>query len=325
MRGPRRVGQAGGLVPFGQAEQPIEGAHGRIHFGPRIPYLGEPRRHGVDGKCGRVTIHDLVPPKRRRDPGVRQRADGVGGGDGPVLGVLVVVHEHPVPFLFPPLAGGDVGSAPFDFPRERHGGPADVGERPARFDPGVDVEAPRARRLRPGGQAKILQHRLGHHGDVHDLRPLDARHGVKVDPELVRMIKILGTDRMRVEVNTAQVDHPYQLRGITHHDLAGGPARREAQLDRLDPVRPAVRRSLLEERLALGPVHEPLERHRAPMDTADRAVRDREVVADEVDLRVASTREEDLVRVADRHFPSRCLYHRLSPRHVATLRESGPA
>ena len=324
MRWPRGVGQTRGLVPPGQLDQPLQGAHRVVHAGPRVAYLGKPGRHGSDREGRRITPRHLVPQQRRRYPGVGQRPDRIGGCDGAVLGVLVVIDEDAVPLLFPPFAGCDVGSAPLHLAGERHRGAADVGERPARLDPGVDVETAGPRRLRPGGQAEILQHRFGHDGHVHDLRPFDAGHRVEVDPQFIRVVEIIGAHRMRVEVDAAQVDHPGQLRRVADHDLAGGPAGREAQLDRLDPVRAAFRSPLLEERLALGAVHETLQRHRAPRDTAHRPVRHREVVANQVDLGVTGAREEDLVRIADGHFPPRCLHYRFSPRHVATVREPAP-
>ena len=61
-----------------------------------------------------------------------------------------------------------------------------------------------------------------------------------------------------------------------------------------DPLGPVLGRPLLEERLARGAVDEPLERHRPAAGAAQRPVGDREVVLDEVELRVAGLREVDL-------------------------------
>src|SRR5262249_56551361 len=61
-------------------------------------------------------------------------------------------------------------------------------------------------------------------------------------------------------------------------------------------------RALLVERLALRAVHEPLQHDRAVADPAQRAFRDREVVADDVELRETRLRGEiRLVRVRDPH------------------------
>ena len=48
-----------------------------------------------------------LPVERRRHPRVGLRPHRVGGGDGAVLRVLVVVDEDAVALLLPPLAGGD--------------------------------------------------------------------------------------------------------------------------------------------------------------------------------------------------------------------------
>ena len=40
---------------------------------------------------------------------------------------------------------------------------------------------------------------------------------------------------MRIEINAAEVDDPRQLGGVRHDDFFGGSARRERQLDGLDP------------------------------------------------------------------------------------------
>ena len=58
-------------------------------------------------------------------------------------------------------------------------------------------------------------------------------------------------------------------------------------------------RALLEEELALGPVHVALEGHRAARRPRAAPLGDRQVVPDEVELGVAGSREEHLVRVGD--------------------------
>ena len=112
------------------------------------------------------------------------------------------------------------------------------------------------------------------------------------------MVEVVGADRVRVEVDAAEVDDPGEAGRVVDDDLVGGPPRRERQRRRPDPVGPVVRGALLEERLLLGAVDEALERHRPAADAGQRAVGDREVVADEVELRVAGLREVDLVGIA---------------------------
>ena len=218
--------------------------------------------------------------------------------------------------LLPPPGGRQVRRAPLDFPGQRHGCAADLGERPAWLDPAVDVDAAGAGRLRPSGQAEIREHVPGHQGDCDDLWPTDAGNRIQIHPQLIGMIKVVGADRVRIEVDAAQVRHPDELRRIPDDDLLRGPPGGEAQLDRLDPVRPGRRRSLLEERLAGRAVHEPLEDHRPSGHAAQCALGDSQVVPDHVQLGVPGLREVDLVRVADRHRAAGHLQDLLTIRHA---------
>ena len=66
--------------------------------------------------------------KRARDAGVRHRADRIGRGHRAVAGVLVVVDEHAVALLLPPLGGGKVGHPPLDLAGECQRRAAHLGE-----------------------------------------------------------------------------------------------------------------------------------------------------------------------------------------------------
>ena len=120
--------------------------------------------------------NELVPGHGRRDPPVGLRAHRVGAGHRAVLGVLVVVEEHAVALLLPPLAGGEAGRPPLHLAGEGEGGAPHLRERPAGMDPHVDVDAARARGLRPAHEAEVGQDLAARPGDGHDLRPLDPRH-----------------------------------------------------------------------------------------------------------------------------------------------------
>ena len=318
VRRPRRVGQARRLVPGRQLEQPVQRPGRLVHLRPRVADRCEPRRDGADGVVRRIAGGHFRPGQRRGYPGVRDRADGIGGSDRAVLGVLVVVHEDAVPLFLPPLGRGQLGCPPLDLPRHRDGGAAHLAELPARLDPGVDVDAARPGGLRPAGQPEIRQHIPGHQGHVPDLRPFDARHRVQVDPELVRVVQVVGAHRMRVQVDAAEVDHPRQRGLVGDHHLVRGAAGGEPELDGTDPVRPLLRRPLLEERLALGAVDEPLQRHRPPAHAAERPRRHGQVVAHHVQLGDPGPREEHLARIADRDLAARQLQHQLRLSHAGS-------
>ena len=143
-----------------------------------------------------------------------------------------------------------------------------------------------------------------------------ARDRVQVDPQLVGVVQVVGADRVRVQVDAAEVDDPGKRRGLVDDDLVGRPTGRERQLGRADPVGRVVRGALLEERLLGDAVDEALERHRPAADAGQRAIGDREVVVDEVELRVPRIGEVDLLRVRDRDLAAADLEDLLRRRHA---------
>ena len=203
--------------------------------------------------------------------------------------------------LLPPFRGGEVGRATLHVPGQRERRAAHLRERPARLDPDVDVDPARARCLRPADQPDRLERLARDQRHLADLRPLHARDRVQVDAQLVGMVEVLGADRVRVEVDAAEVVDPGQAGRVVDDDLVGGPPRREGQGRRPDELGDVLGCPLLEERLAGRAIDEALERHRPPAGAAQRPIRDRDVVLDEVELGVARLREVDLARVRDRH------------------------
>ena len=178
-------------------------------------------------------------------------------------------------------------------------------------------------RLRPAGQPHRLQRVARDERHLADLRPRDAGHRVEVDPQLVGVVEVLGADRVRVEVEAAEVRDPGEAGGLVEHDLVGGPAGREGERRRPDPLGRVVGGALLEERLLLGAVDEALERHRPAAHARQRPVGDREEVADEVELRVPGPGEVHLVRVADRDLAVADLEDLLARGHATILGERG--
>src|SRR5262245_18317610 len=123
------------------------------------------------------------------------------------------------------------------------------------------------------------------------------------------MLHVLLPDGMSVQIHAAEVDDPNELRDIANHDLVGMPSRWEGEGRDLDPVGTCGWSPLLIERLLLDAVGKALEQHRTTVDAADRAFRDGDVVANEVELRDAQLREEDLRRIRDRHLATGELEH----------------
>src|ERR1700716_707770 len=118
------------------------------------------------------------------------------------------------------------------------------------------------------------------------------------------MVQVAGTDRMGIEVDASEVDDPGQLGGVAHHDLFRRPARWKRQLYGLDPLRTRCGSALLKEGLTFSAVDETLERHRATVNTTQRALRHGHVIADQVKLCVAGLGKEDFVRIADGDLPT---------------------
>ena len=99
------------------------------------------------------------------------------------------------------------------------------------------------------------------------------------------MIEIAGADRMRVQFDAAEIDDPGEPGRIIDDDLLRGSARGKRQCDGSQPGRPLGRRALLIKGLALGPVDETLENDRTIPNSGERARRNRQVVAYQVELR----------------------------------------
>ena len=128
----------------------------------------------------------------------------------------------------------------------------------------------------------------------------NAGPGIEIDPQLVRVIEVLGPHRVRMEIDAGQVDDPQELGGVAQDDLVGGAPGGKAELDGLDPVRPLLRRPLLVEELLVDAVDVALEDERPAAGRLQRRPGDRQVVVGQVELGVAGRWKQDLVRVGDR-------------------------
>ena len=150
-------------------------------------------------------------------------------------------------------------------------------------------------------QAVVLEDHPRYERDMNDLTPVDTGHRVQVDTQLVGVGEVVGADRMRVEVDAAEVDRPHQACRVVQHRLLGGRARGILQLRDVDVVGPLLGRSLLKDRLFGDALDEPLEDHRPVGHPPQRARSDIEVIANQVHLGDADVREDDLVGMRDRH------------------------
>ena len=118
------------------------------------------------------------------------------------------------------------------------------------------------------------------------------------------MVKVVGTHRVGVEIDAPEIDRPRQAGGVVDDGLLGRRAGGVLQLGDVDEIRALLRGALLEDGLLGDALDEALENHRPPGDTAQGAVGDGQVVADQVQLGDTRIRKDDLVRMADGHVPT---------------------
>ena len=145
VRRPRRVAEAALLVATREVVQLVEraGLARRCRPPGRRPCAGAPGTVSMRRSPG-STSGTSSHSQRARHARVGRRAHRVAGRDGAVARVLVVVDEHAVALLLPPLARRQVGRAPLDLARQRERGAPHLEVAPTRLDPHVDVDALRA-------------------------------------------------------------------------------------------------------------------------------------------------------------------------------------
>ena len=140
VRRPWGVALAFDLVALHQLEERLE----RDAPCDRCPLRG--RRSGEALRDGLTvnsssSVGQLVPGHRRADRARREWPHRVDRGHRLVLRVLVVVEEHAVPFLLPPLAGRHRRRRLSTSRARCQRRAPHFGERPARLDAHVDVNA----------------------------------------------------------------------------------------------------------------------------------------------------------------------------------------
>jgi hypothetical protein len=205
-------------------EKRLQRAGGPVHSCRKITQLRVALRHRLQCEIAELAGWHFLPGERSGDPAVGRGSHGIGRSDGSILGILIVVDEDTVTLLLPPLAGDELGSTTLGVSGERQGGAPYVVEAPPRFDPQVDVDAPGAGGLRPSSEAQIGEH-FAH--EVRRLANTVKAHpgsGIQIHAQFVRVIQIVGPDRVRVEIDAAQIHEPGKLRQIGHDDLVRRPS-----------------------------------------------------------------------------------------------------
>src|ERR1700722_10983354 len=114
------------------------------------------------------------------------------------------------------------------------------------------------------------------------------------------MIEIAGAHRMRMQLDASKVYNPRKSGAIIDDDFFRSAARRERERYRSQPRRAPGWCALLIEGLTFGAVDISLEDKRTVADSDQRARRDRQVVADQIQFReLRLFREVKFFRVAN--------------------------
>src|SRR4051812_3686142 len=104
---------------------------------------------------------------------------------------------------------------------------------------------------------------------------------------------------MRMQLEAAEVRHPGERRGVARHQLLGAAAGGKLEFDHLDPLRPALGRALLEEKVAIDAVRIAHQHVRPATRTTQRAVRQGHVIPGHIELGDLRGGKEQLRRVGD--------------------------
>ena len=111
--------------------------------------------------------------------------------------------------------------------RQGHGRPPYLRECPAGFDSDIHMHASRPAGLGPPAQPYFFEEPLHFEGNAAHVAPRNAWYRIQIDTQFIGMLKVAGTDRMRMEFDATQIDYPGEASGVVHNNLFGGSARRE--------------------------------------------------------------------------------------------------
>ena len=76
---------------------------------------------------------------------------------------------------------------------------------------------PREPLVRPAAEPHLFEQRAHFQRDAAEIGPGDARRGIEIDAELVRMIEIAGAHGMGMQFDAAEVHDEGQARRIVDH------------------------------------------------------------------------------------------------------------
>ena len=238
----------------------------------------------------------------------RLRPHRVSRGDRLSVPVLTVVDQHAAALLLEPLGRHEAWVLRLEPTRHALGQLVGLGERVAARDRDEDVDSVGAARLHVRAQLERVERFPDEVRDANRLHEAVPRlRRVEVEDDVVRPVRLVDARIPGVHVDAVHLHHPDDRcrlvddGEIDEPRLAFALARPGAELPGREPVRLALRRLLVEVRLAADAVRVALQRERAVLQVRDDRRPDLGVVLGEVLLRDPVAREQDLVRAGQAH------------------------
>src|ERR1700728_3601171 len=157
----------------------------------RIANFRETLGHRQYGKVGWLAVRYLVPMEGRGYSSIRNRAHGIGGAGRSILGVLIIIQEHPMTLFLSPFRSCQGGHTTLDFTRKSKRGAAHLVERPALLDSDIHVHPTRTAGFGPATKPHLLKKRLHLKSNRPNIFPTHTWARIQIDPQFVRMVEIV--------------------------------------------------------------------------------------------------------------------------------------
>lgn len=156
--------------------------------------------------------------------------------------------------------------------------------------------------LRETANTQLVQQFPAHVRDIAYSVEWAVRHRVEIDAPLVRLLDLGTTGVPGVELDGRHLYGPDDLGEFGDAEFVGGAfVAREEDAHGVHPLGRAVRQPFLVHLLPGDAGGEAVQHARTVAQRPHDAVTDRQVVVDEIELRLAPSREVDPVGVRDRH------------------------
>ena len=140
--------------------------------------FSEAFRNSEQREIGWIALGNFLPMKWCRHPCIGEWTYGIGGARCPVFCILVVVEEHAMTFLFPPLRTRQLRYTTLDLARQRHRRASHFTEIPTLLNSNVDMHAARAAGLGPTTQSHLFEQCFHFERHQSNTFPFHSRTGI---------------------------------------------------------------------------------------------------------------------------------------------------